>query len=193
LSNGLVDLDGCPDFDNAADSPKNVVAPSPDSAATAENSTVPDYETARNRAVDSSGVYFDESQDDADPDSVVASPKKVPEFPQQQIVQGLEFKNGKTELLFSSFSSLDKLIKPLKDCPDVQIEVRAYTDALGKANANMQLTQMRAEAIRQYLINQGIDPQRISAKGCGSGNPIGDNRTAAGRTLNRRIEIVRTK
>jgi outer membrane protein OmpA-like peptidoglycan-associated protein len=52
---------------------------------------------------------------------------------------------------------------------------------------------MRAEAVRQYLINQGIDPQRLRAVGFGPNNPIGDNRTAAGRAMNRRIEVVRIK
>jgi outer membrane protein OmpA-like peptidoglycan-associated protein len=66
-------------------------------------------------------------------------------------------------------------------------------DSMGKNSVNMQLSQMRAEAVRQYLINQGIDPQRMSALGLGSGNPIADNRSAAGRAMNRRIEIVRTK
>ena len=75
----------------------------------------------------------------------------------------------------------------------MEIEIRGYTDALGKAGVNTQLSRMRAEAVRQYLINQGIDPQRMRAMGFGPSNPIGDNKTAAGRALNRRIEVVRMK
>jgi outer membrane protein OmpA-like peptidoglycan-associated protein len=55
------------------------------------------------------------------------------------------------------------------------------------------LSRGRAEAVRQYLINQGIDPQRMRAIGFGPNNPVGDNRTAAGRAQNRRIEVVRMK
>jgi OOP family OmpA-OmpF porin len=88
---------------------------------------------------------------------------------------------------------LDRLAKSLKDNPDVEIEIRGYTDGLGRAGANTQLSRMRAEAVRQYLINQGIDLQRMRATGFGPNNPVGDNRTAAGRAQNRRIEVVRTK
>lgn len=75
---------------------------------------------------------------------------------------------------------LDRLAKALKDNPEVEIEIRGYTDGLGKASVNIQLSRMRAEAVRQYLINQGIDPQRVRAMGFGPNNPVGDNRTAAG-------------
>lgn len=167
---GYQDLDGCPDRENAA------------------NASSVGRDSCRG-AIETGGGFRDDA---GCPDSVVlAPPKKGPEFPSEQIIQGLEFRNGKAELLFSSYSVLDRLAKSLKDFGDVRVEVRGYTDALGKAGPNTQLSQMRAEAVRQYLINQGIDPQRIRALGFGPSNPIGDNRTAAGRELNRRIEVVK--
>lgn len=166
--NGFQNMNGCPDYDSNKKSAENCAGI---------------FETG--------GGYRDDGRC---PDTVApAAPKKGPEFPQQQILEGLEFKNGKAELLFTSYSILDRMAKSLKDNPGVEIEIRGYTDALGKANANIQLSRMRAEAVRQYLFNQGIDPQRIRSAGFGPSNPIGDNRTAAGRAMNRRIEVVRTK
>jgi OmpA-OmpF porin, OOP family len=81
----------------------------------------------------------------------------------------------------------------MKEYPELEIEVRGYTDSMGKYASIMQITQMRAEAVRQYLLSQGVEPGRVRAVGFGAGSPIADNRTAAGRALNRRIEIVRVK
>jgi outer membrane protein OmpA-like peptidoglycan-associated protein len=165
---GLQDLDGCPDF-----------------------KTDKKNKTDCSNAPETGGGFTDDA---GCPDTVPNVPqKKGPEFLQQQVLEGLEFKNGKAELLFTSYSMLDRLAKALKDNPDVEIEIRGHTDGLGRASANTQLSRMRAEAVRQYLINQGIDPQRMRAMGFGPNNPVGDNRTAAGRALNRRIEVVRMK
>jgi len=57
----------------------------------------------------------------------------------------------------------------------------------------MKLSQMRAEAVRQYLISKGVEAKRIRAVGFGPTMPVADNRTAIGRTKNRRIEIIRVK
>ena len=121
------------------------------------------------------------------------SEKKEPDFPRQQILEGLSFRSGKAEILFESYQILDRLAKALRDYPEVEIEIRGYTDSMGKGERNFQLSQIRAEVVRRYLINQGIAQQRIRAVGFGSSNPIADNRTAAGREMNRRIEVIRTK
>ena len=170
---GFKDDDGCPDLDN-------------------DNDGIPDLKDKCPNEPETFNGYMDE---DGCPDTVPKPPpvKKEPDFPRQQILQGLEFKNGKAEIIFGSYAILDKMAKSLKEFPELEIEVRGYTDGLGKNAANTQLTQMRAEAVRQYLINQGVDPQRIRAMGLGSGNPIADNRTASGRAANRRIEVIRTK
>jgi outer membrane protein OmpA-like peptidoglycan-associated protein len=170
---GFKDDDGCPDLDNDQDG-------------------IPDLKDKCPNEPETINGYMDE---DGCPDTAPppAPMKKTPDFPQQQILQGLEFKKGKAEIIFSSYMVLDRMAKTLKEFPELEIEVRGYTDRLGKGESNMLLTQMRAEAVRQYLINQGIDPQRIRAMGLGSNNPIGDNRTAEGRAANRRIEVMRTK
>ncbi len=81
----------------------------------------------------------------------------------------------------------------MKEYPEIEIEIRGHTDSMGKYESNMRLSQMRAESVRRYLIAQGIDPKRMRAVGFGPSSPIADNRTAAGRAKNRRIEVVRLK
>jgi len=75
----------------------------------------------------------------------------------------------------------------------VEVEIRGYTDNIGSWKYNLRLSQKRAEAVRQYLINRGIDPKRLRAVGYGEANPIATNATAKGRAENRRIEFVRIK
>jgi len=188
----VLENDGCPDyegdFSGHMDSTGGCFSDQDDIGGLQDVDGCPDFGS---KVAETGNGYWD---DDGYPDTAAASsPKKGPEFLQQQILEGLEFKNGKAELLFTSYSALDRLSKALKDNPGVEIEIRGYTDALGKAGVTTQLSRMRAEAVRQYLINQGIDPQRMRAMGFGPSNPIGDNRTAAGRALNRRIEVVRMK
>jgi Outer membrane protein and related peptidoglycan-associated (lipo)proteins len=199
--NGMLENNGCPDYEDAFNGPLDSTGrcfSDPDELGGFQYMDgCPDFETNKKANGNCSNVSETGSgyrDDSGCPDTVAAvAPKKGPEFLQQQILEGLEFKNGKAELLFTSYSMLDRLAKSLKDNPGVEIEIRGYTDGLGKASANTQLSRMRAEAVRQYLVNQGIDPQRVRAMGFGPNNPIGDNRTAAGRALNRRIEVVRTK
>jgi len=81
----------------------------------------------------------------------------------------------------------------LKDNPELAVEIRGYTDNVGKAAANKKLSLRRAEAVRSWLVMQGIDSMRISAKGYGPENPIADNATLEGRQKNRRIEFFRTR
>jgi outer membrane protein OmpA-like peptidoglycan-associated protein len=74
--------------------------------------------------------------------------------------------------------------------PDQVVMVAGHTDATGSDTYNQRLSTARAEAIRTYLVSQGVAPDRIQAVGEGEARPIGDNGTAEGRDANRRIEIV---
>jgi outer membrane protein OmpA-like peptidoglycan-associated protein len=204
---GFQDIDGCPDYDNDRDGVPDSVDKCPNDPEDLDGSQdkdgCPDVDNDKDGIVDSKDKcpdapetfngYLDE---DGCPDTAPKPsepPKMEPDFPRQQILQGLEFRAGKAEMLFESYQLLDRLAKALREYPELEIEIRGYTDSMGKNNANIQLSQMRAEAVRRYLINQGIDLQRVRALGFGPSNPIGDNRTAAGRATNRRIEVIRTK
>jgi OmpA-OmpF porin, OOP family len=65
-----------------------------------------------------------------------------------------------------------------------------YTDSIGSDAYNEKLSQRRAEAVKQYLVQKGVDPSRIAVRGLGKTNPVATNATAEGRAENRRVEII---
>jgi outer membrane protein OmpA-like peptidoglycan-associated protein len=77
--------------------------------------------------------------------------------------------------------------------PNIEVEIRGYTDNVGSKATNLKISAARANAVRNWLIMKGIDQRRITAKGLGPADPIGDNNVPAGRNMNRRVEFVRTK
>ncbi len=74
--------------------------------------------------------------------------------------------------------------------PDMKIEVEGHTDSVGSVDLNQRLSERRADAVRTYLIAQGVDANTIVARGFGKSMPVADNTTAAGRQANRRVELV---
>jgi outer membrane protein OmpA-like peptidoglycan-associated protein len=111
----------------------------------------------------------------------------------QKAYEGLKFANGKSEIMSSSFPHLNLLATMLSEKPDYKLTVNGYTDNVGKAESNLTLSQRRAEAVKDYLVKQGIDASRIKAEGFGMESPIADNTTKDGRAKNRRVEFIMTK
>ena len=74
--------------------------------------------------------------------------------------------------------------------PGLKIEVEGHTDSVGGDDYNMRLSENRASAVRTYLVGQGINPANVTSAGFGKGDPVADNSTAAGRQMNRRVELV---
>ena len=109
------------------------------------------------------------------------------------ILEGIVFRSGKATIEPQSETTLMQAFNVLRDSASIAVEIRGYTDNVGKAAANKKLSLRRAEAVRSWLVHKGIDSSRISVKGYGPENPIGDNSTAEGRAKNRRIEFFRTK
>ncbi len=104
-------------------------------------------------------------------------------------INNIFFDFDRTTLQKSSFSELDRLIEFLNDNPGIQVEIGGHTDSQGSESYNQQLSQGRAEAVRTYLIDNGIDKTRISAKGYGENQPVTSNETEEGRAANRRVEF----
>ncbi|MFO0727444.1 MAG: OmpA family protein [Myxococcota bacterium] len=104
-------------------------------------------------------------------------------------IPGINFLSGSAIIQPSSFPLLDKAAEVLKEYAMVRLEIGGHTDNQGPAELNRRLSSERAEAVRSYLEAKGVDPERLSAKGYGPDQPIADNRTAAGRSKNRRIEF----
>ena len=102
----------------------------------------------------------------------------------------IEFDGGKSTLLESSLSLLDRVAGTLLRCGDVGIEVAAHADSDGSAEQNKVLTQARAETVVDYLVDAGVKRERLTAMGYGEDNPIADNATEEGKRANRRIEFA---
>lgn len=99
------------------------------------------------------------------------------------------FQSGSDVLTDESLRVLDSIASTFAQYPSVNIEIDGHTDASGVSAKNLDLSQLRANAVRDYLEIQGIATERMSTYGFGDGVPIADNSTAAGRRLNRRIEF----
>jgi outer membrane protein OmpA-like peptidoglycan-associated protein len=100
------------------------------------------------------------------------------------------FQTGKYELNGDAQLKLAKLSGIIQAHPGLNLTIEGYTDTTGTADFNMTLSQQRADAVRQFLVTQGLSPDSITSKGLGEADPIADNSTAAGRKLNRRVEII---
>jgi outer membrane protein OmpA-like peptidoglycan-associated protein len=74
--------------------------------------------------------------------------------------------------------------------PDLKLQIEGYTDSIGSDEYNQILSEKRADTVRAYLVSSGVSPDNVAARGMGKADPIGDNSTAAGRKLNRRVEMI---
>ena len=88
-----------------------------------------------------------------------------------------------------TYKQIDMFLLVVSQHPEANILIESYTDSSGSARRNRQLSQLRADRVKEYFIAQGIDPARIKAIGLGDKYPITSNATLAGRDINRRIEI----
>ncbi len=105
------------------------------------------------------------------------------------ILEDLQFDSGKTAPRPDGLVELDKLVKFLKDNPEMGVEIGAYTDSSGDDGRNQNISDRRAKAIEDYLAKEGISRKRIYPRGYGEERPIASNATPDGRMKNRRIEI----
>ena len=105
----------------------------------------------------------------------------------------INFKVNKAEISPSSYGILDAVVAALKARPELKVMVEGYTDNTGARDYNIKLSDRRAKAVVDYLVDKGISPSRLSSKGYGPDHPIADNATKAGRAKNRRVQFVRMK
>jgi len=106
-------------------------------------------------------------------------------------VNGVEFVAGKAELVASSSTILEEVATLLKDHPTWHLRVEGHTDNVGSKTSNLNLSFFRASAVVTWLAANGIKRARLDPKGLGDTRPVGDNATEAGRSRNRRIELVK--
>jgi outer membrane protein OmpA-like peptidoglycan-associated protein len=201
---GIDDKDGCPDADNDKDGVEDVKdkcpnepedvdsfededgCPDPDN----DKDGIPDLkDKCPNKPETLNGI----DDEDGCPDKKAAKKIERSDMPKHQILEGVSFSSGSSTMTYSSYPFLEPIIREMKKYPNIEIEIRGHTDSVGKYESNMRLSRKRAESVKAYLVRKGVESRRIHAVGFGPSSPVADNRTAAGRSKNRRIEIVRTR
>jgi len=103
---------------------------------------------------------------------------------------GLVFATGRSAILPGAQSQLNQVADALKSQAEHHFSVEGHTDNQGSDRINDDLSLRRANAVREYLVVRGVAAAAISATGFGSSRPVGDNKTAEGRAMNRRVEII---
>ncbi len=113
-------------------------------------------------------------------------------LPKAFVLRGLNFETASNQLTEDSAKILADLAATLKAYPGVKILLQGYTDNRGAPEFNKSLSAARAKAVKQTLVDAGVEAERIKTEGLGVENPIADNATAEGRRQNRRVEVVIT-
>ena len=128
----------------------------------------------------------------------VQKPKPQPAAPQQTAApvekpdynfSNIQFDFNSSVLKTASYPTLDKAAAAMKMDPSVKFNLNGYASIEGTEEYNKTLSQDRANAVKEYLVNSGVSSTSLTATGYGTANPVGDNSTEAGRVLNRRVEI----
>ena len=178
-------FNGCPDTDGDGIPDKDDKCP--DVAGPAENGGCPWPDT------DGDGVL---DKDDLCPEVAgPASNKGCPEPDENeqkqlnQYAKTILFDTGKATIKFQSAEVLNQILNVLKKYPNSRFRIEGHTDSIGKRAKNMILSQNRADAVKVYLIQGGIDAGRLESQGFGPDRPIASNKNKKGRELNRRVEI----
>ncbi len=211
---GTAAMKGCPDKDNdgIADNDDNC----PDKAGTAKykGCPVPDADgdgvndeedkcvtvpgLARYQGCpvpDGDGDGVNDEEDKCPTEAGVASNAGCPEIKQDVVdkvnmaAKDIFFATGSNKLLAKSNASLNNVVKVLQENPTYMVDVTGHTDNVGDADKNQQLSEARANAVVAYLKSKGVEESRVAAMGKGPDEPVGDNKTAAGRAKNRRVEM----
>ncbi len=203
------DGDGVPDYlDNCANTPARVQVDEKGCPLDSDNDGVPDYldrcpGTPSYVKVDQFGCPLDADHDGV-PDYLDKCPNtpagtkvdengcpKVTSKEISKLTLGVDasFNSGKADLLEGAFRTLITLAVTMNEHPNYKAEINGYTDSIGKAEANLILSQRRAQAVADFLVRQGIDRSRLEIIAHGESDPVASNKTATGRAQNRRVEI----
>jgi outer membrane protein OmpA-like peptidoglycan-associated protein len=122
--------------------------------------------------------------DDGCPDEI---PEEIKKF--EGTLKGIYFDVSKATVKSKSRSVLDGAASTLNKYPKIRVEISGHTDSTGSRDYNMTLSKDRADAVRAFLVNKGVEESRIETRGAGPDEPIDSNKTRAGRSQNRRIEF----
>ncbi len=142
------------------------------------------------------GEAMPEPEPEPEPEPI-AEPEPEPE-PAKAVLRGdkieilekVQFATASADILDGSFELLDEVARILTENPQVtKLRVEGHTDSRGGKRMNRRLSQKRADAVRGYLVDKGVETERLTSKGFGPEKPIADNKTEDGRATNRRVEF----
>jgi len=202
------DKDGVPDnLDQCPNTPQGIEVDLTGCKMDADKDGIPDTRdrcpgTPAGMPVDSTGCSMDFDKDGV-PDNLDKCPNTLPGIrvnemgcpldkkeDLDQLKKGIQFKTGSATLTKGSFSTLDDVAALMRKIPNANLEVQGHTDDKGSDQKNMKLSQDRAQAVVDYLINRGVEKDRLRAVGYGRSMPLADNKNEDGRAVNRRVELV---
>jgi len=164
---GVRDTDGCPDTDNDFDGVPDETDECPD-----ERETI-------------NGIEDNDGCADEGEGATVYTESKI------ELRHTILFQSGKAILKKESLPILDQVALQILAHPEIQsVRIEGHTDALGPEEDNLFLSQDRADSVKRYLIERGIEAERLEAIGFGESKPIASNDNREGRGKNRRVEFV---
>ena len=180
---GTAKYNGCPipDGDNDGVNDEEDKCPTVAGLARYKGCPIPD--------TDGDGVNDEEDNCKTTPGS--KSNKGCPELTQYNFeAKAIQFTPGSTEFTKSTSLELTKLATIMTEHKEIKkVSIEGHTDNTGKADKNLALSQKRVDAVKAYLVKKGVDASRLTAVAYGDTKPVGDNKTAAGRAENRRVEF----
>ena len=104
-------------------------------------------------------------------------------------IEGASFDTNSARLKPTADAKLQQVVDFARQYPDANLEVSGFTDSRGSKAYNLKLSQRRADAVKAYLVKKGVSADRIATRGYGVEMPVADNKTRAGRAMNRRVEV----
>ncbi|MFC4095068.1 DUF5723 family protein [Euzebyella saccharophila] len=213
---GPIENNGCPWPDTDGDGVNDNEDQCPDEAGEAENNGCPWEDTDGDAVLDKDDTCPQEAGPaenqgcpwpDADGDGILDKDDQCPEVAGTVANQGcpevteevqktlneyaktILFNPGKATIKTESTTALVDIIQILNEYPDAKFTVEGHTDSIGSEQTNQRLSESRAQAVKQFLVDKGIDASRLEAIGYGESKPIATNMYKDGRAKNRRVEI----
>lgn len=211
---GLASLKGCPDTDGDGITDASDKCPSVSGLAKYEGCPIPDTDNdgindETDKCISVAGVAryggcpvpdtdndgINDEEDKCPSEAGIAANYGCPEIAKTTVekinvaAQNIFFATGSAKLLPKSFKSLNEVAKILKDNPSYNLDIDGYTDNTGTVEKNQILSENRAKSVVDYLKSKGVEESRLTAEGHGIESPVADNKTAAGRAKNRRVEL----